>query len=273
MTLPGAADGFRALVDLVHRLRAPDGCPWDRQQRLADARGYLLEEAHEAAAALDAGDWPQIAEELGDLLFQAAFLVALGEERGTLDAAGVLRAAGDKMVARHPHVFAGEELADAAAVQRAWERRKVGSAPGGLLGGVPRSLPALLGAYRLSQKAAGVGFDWPDAAAVLAKVHEELGELEAEMPAAGRDDARLGEEMGDLLFALASLARQLEIEPEAALAAANDKFRRRFARIEARLTAAGQRLGEVTLDRLEELWQGAKAEEASGPGPSPEEEA
>ena len=251
------------LVALVARLRAPDGCPWDREQGLAELRAYLLEEAHELAAAIDGGEWGAIGEELGDLLFQAAFVARLGEEAGALTLAAVVAASHAKLVARHPHVFGGERLADAEAVVRAWEQRKAAERPEGLLAGVPASLPALLGAYRTTQKAAGVGFDWPDVAGVLAKLREELGELESEL-AAGAAAARVGEELGDLLFAAANLARHLGHDPEAALARANAKFRRRFAAVEAALAARGTRPGEATLAEMDALWEETKRAERDG---------
>ena len=279
------ATTLRDLVALVERLRAPDGCPWDREQRLGDVRAYLLEEAHEAAAAIDEESWPAIAGELGDLLFQAAFVLRLGEEAGALDAERVIAGVHDKMVARHPHVFGEERAADAQEVRQSWERRKAAASQGeSLLAGVPTSLPALVAAYRLSQKAAGVGFDWPNAPAVLEKVREELAEVEQELPAAptsneastgvndtsARDSAASSDaastndalegELGDLLFAVANLARHLGVDPERALARTNAKFRRRFAHLERRLAESGRRLGEVPLDDLEALWQEAKTQ-------------
>lgn len=271
------------LVDLVERLRAPDGCPWDREQGLADLRAYLLEEGHEAAAALDrvvagggAEAWDDLAGELGDLLFQVAFVLRLGEEAGALDAAEVVERVHRKMVERHPHVFApeggtaaqGEERGagrsaaplDAAAVQQAWEKGKLARGESrSLLGGVPESLPALLAAYRLTQKAAGVGFDWPEPAAVLAKVDEELAELRLEVAAGDEEKAR--EEVGDLLFTVANLARKLGLDPEAALAATNTKFRRRFGAVEAGLAARGRRLEEADLEEMDALWEAAKVAE------------
>jgi MazG family protein len=249
---------LQKLVDLVARLRAPDGCPWDREQRLENVRAYLLEEAHELAGAIDSGDPGEIAEELGDMLFQAAFIGRLGEEAGTFTAAGAIDQVYRKMVERHPHVFGGEELADAEAVRQAWERRKLREEPRRetLLGGVPSSLPALLGAYRLTQKAAGVGFDWSDAAAVLDKAEEEIAEVR-EALAAGRAD-QVREEIGDLLFTLANLARKLEVDPEAALAGTNLKFRRRFAAVEAGLAAKGKSAAEATLEEMDALWEEAK---------------
>src|SRR4029079_14908947 len=218
------APDLQKLLDLVTRLRAPDGCPWDREQGLADVRAYLLEEAHEAAGAIDNGDWGEIAEELGDLLFQIAFIGRLAEEAGAFSLSQVVDRVHHKMVARHPHVFGDETLADSQAVRQAWERRKLREEPGraSLLAGVPASLPALLGAYRLTQKAAGVGFDWPDAGAVLAKVDEGIGELRAAQAAGDRE--KIQEEVGDLLFTVANLARKLGVDPEAALAGTNRKF-------------------------------------------------
>jgi nucleoside triphosphate diphosphatase len=276
------------LLALIARLRGPGGCPWDRAQTLADLRAYLVEEAHEAAAAIDAvvrntpvagggedvtsapsaAAWQDLAGELGDLLFQAALVAALAEEAGAFTAAEAIDRVHAKMVERHPHVFppAGggerEELADAEAVTRAWERRKLeGGGAESLLAGVPASLPALLAAYRMTQKAAGVGFDWPDAAAVLAKLDEERAEL-AEALAAGdagaADQAAVREEIGDLLFTAANLARKLGVDPEAALAATNLKFRRRFAHVEARLAESGRRPDQADLAEMDALWQEAK---------------
>jgi len=254
---------LQVLVDLVARLRAPGGCPWDREQRLPDLRAYLLEEAHELAGAIDEGGWEAISEELGDLLFQTAFIARMAEEAGAFGAGQAIAGVEEKMIARHPHVFGGEELPDADAVRAAWERRKLAREPrqGGLLQGVAASLPALLAAYRLTQKAAGVGFDWPDAASVLAKVDEEMAELREALAApAGPRPAKdaVTEEVGDLLFTLANLARKLDVDPEAALAAANLKFRRRFAAVEVGLAARGRGPAEATLAEMDELWEAAK---------------
>ena len=252
---------LQKLLDLVTRLRAPDGCPWDREQGLADVRAYFLEEAHEVAGAIDAGDWEDLAEELGDILFQVAFIGRLAEEAGAFHVAEAIERVHRKMVARHPHVFGGESLADAESVRQAWERRKLQEEPRrtSLLSGVPNSLPALLGAYRLTQKAAGVGFDWPDAAPVLDKAEEEVAELREALAQGDREAVR--EEVGDLLFTLANLARKLDVDPEAALAATNLKFRRRFARVEEGLAARGKTAAESTLEEMDELWEAAKGEE------------
>lgn len=273
----GPGGGLESLGRLVRRLRAPDGCPWDRKQKLADLRTYLLEEAHEVAAAIDQGEPGAIAEELGDLLFQVAFVGVLGEEEGHFDLPGVAAGIEAKMIERHPHVFGeGDRLADAGAVVRAWEqakrrRRAAAAGPDGApesqLAGVPSSLPALAAAYRLGQKAAGVGFDWPDTAGVLAKVREELAEIEAELaPAGGEktpDAEALAAEVGDLLFAVANLARHLEVDPESALARGNLKFRRRFAGVERLCHERGLDLPRLGLEQLDALWDEVKRGERS----------
>ncbi len=247
------------LLDLVERLRAPDGCPWDREQTLADARGYLIEEAHEAAAAAAAGDWDEIASELGDLLFQVAFVARLGAERGTLDPGSLIDRIEEKMIARHPHVFGDEAAETAEEVLAAWERRKLAAGSDrSLLAGLPTTLPPLVAAYRMTQKAAGVGFDWPEPAAVLDKLAEETGELREALAAEAPDRAALAEELGDLLFTVVNLGRKLGVDPDAALAGANAKFRRRFARIEERLAQGGRNLADVGLEELDRLWDEAK---------------
>ncbi len=263
---------LQKLTTLVRRLRAPDGCPWDREQTLGDLRAYLLEEAHETAAAIDAGNPAELVAELGDLLFQTAFIGVLAEERGDFTLADAIEHVHAKMVERHPHVFGEDRLADTAAVREAWERRKLarreaagGTAKTSLLDGVAASLPALTAAYRMTQKASGVGFDWPDAAQVLAKIDEELAELRAALAAptdpadpSTRDAVR--EEVGDLLFTVANLARKLDVDPEGALAQTNLKFRRRFAAVEAGLAERGQTLGRATLAEMDALWEAAKKE-------------
>lgn len=270
---PGTATDLARLTALVARLRAPDGCPWDRQQTLPDLRAYLLEEAHEVAAALDSGDRSELVGELGDLLFQIVFIARLVEEAGGFELGAALAAVEAKMIARHPHVFGGETLASAREVREAWERRKVRTPEGErrslLDGATAASLPALVAAYRLTQKAAGVGFDWREAGEVVVKLDEEIAELkelltaETAEPAAAAADLRQRrtEEIGDLLFTVANLARHLEIDPEGALAAANLKFRRRFAAVEAGLAASGRNVAEASLDEMEAEWQAAKRAE------------
>ncbi len=259
MSRPGPPTDLAPLLELVARLRAPDGCPWDRRQGLSDLRAYLLEEAHEAAAAIDDGDWAGLTEELGDLLFQIAFVGRLGEEAGTLHLGDSIAHVLRKMIERHPHVFGEEKLADAAAVREAWERRKVAQEGGArsLLAGVPRSLPALTAAYRMTQKAAGVGFDWPEPGDVLVKVDEEVAELRQAVTEDGGREA-VAEEIGDLLFTAVNLARKLEVDPEAALAATNRKFRQRFAYIETALAADGRSVNDATLEEMDRLWEEAK---------------
>lgn len=255
--MPDSPD-LQKLLDLVARLRAPDGCPWDREQSLDNVRAYLLEEAHELAGAIDSGDWDELAEELGDMLFQVAFIGRLAEESGAFRLSQVIDGVYQKMVDRHPHVFGGEALADAESVRQAWERRKLREEPKRetLLGGVPSSLPALLGTYRLTQKAAGVGFDWPDAAAVLDKAEEEIAELRQALAGGRTEEVR--EELGDVLFTLANLARKLDVDPEAALAGTNRKFRHRFGAVEQGLAARGKTAAEATLEEMDELWEEAK---------------
>ncbi len=250
------SDRLKKLENLVETLRGPDGCPWDREQRLPDLRAYLLEEAHELAAAIDLRDPSEIREELGDLLFQVVFIASLLDSDGThseLDT--VVDEVHQKMVDRHPHVFGDQKLGDSTQVRRAWEAQKVGDG-NSTLGGVPNTLPALLAAYRVSQKAAGVGFDWPDVASVLDKVAEELAEVRSAI-AGGLGAGAIEEEVGDLLFATANLARKLGFDPEAALQHANGKFRRRFVAMEARLET-GETLAQRTDGELDELWQRAK---------------
>ncbi|HKI86222.1 MAG TPA: nucleoside triphosphate pyrophosphohydrolase [Thermoanaerobaculia bacterium] len=248
------------LIHLVHRLRAPDGCPWDRAQELEDVRAYLIEEAHETAAALDDGDWDEIGAELGDLLFQVAFLLELGREAGRLEPGAVIDGIEAKMVKRHPHVFGEERLETASQVAARWERRKLAEdGSEGALSGVPRSLPALVAAYRMGQKASGIGFDWPQVQEVLSKLDEEVEELKEALArdSAGRKE-ELRDELGDVLFTVANVARHLEIDPESALAASNRKFKRRFQAVERTLAEEGEDLSQVPAERLEELWRTVK---------------
>ncbi|MXX74681.1 MAG: nucleoside triphosphate pyrophosphohydrolase [Holophagales bacterium] len=255
------------IADLIDRLRVD--CPWDRELSLADLRAYLIEEAHELAAAIDERDPAAIKEELGDLLFEAVYVARLTHAEleikpGDAPLAGAIRSVIDKMVARHPHVFGDEKdrakAGSAAEVAAMWEQRKRSrDGERSVLDGVPASLPALVGAYRLGQKAAGIGFDWDSTEAVRAKVAEELGELDHET-ANDRSDqsaeakARVEEELGDVLFAVANLARHLDVDPERALAAANRKFRRRFAAMETELEPGG----DYGMEELERLWERAK---------------
>lgn len=249
---------MRRLTDLIGVLRGPDGCPWDREQTLQDVRAYLLEEAHETAGAIDELDWDNLRVELGDLLFQVAFVGSLAQEAGAFTLEEAAEAARAKMISRHPHVFGDERLEDSRAVREAWERRKRASedAASSHLDGVPGTLPALLAAYRMTQKAAGLGFDWAGAIDVVEKLDEELGELREALENEGADRVRA--EIGDLLFTVANLARHLGVDPEAALAGTNVKFRRRFAHMEATLADRGETMAETPTAELESLWERAK---------------
>lgn len=252
-------DRLAKLERLVDTLRGPDGCPWDRAQSLPDLRAYLLEEAHELAAAIDEGDPDAIREETGDLLFQIVFISRLLEQRsGSRALTEVVDTIHQKMVDRHPHVFGDETAENSDAVHRAWEERKEEQRSGSVLSGVPSTLPALLGAYRISQKAAGVGFDWPDVSGVLRKVEEELGEVVSAL-ADNSGQAAVEEEVGDLLFVTANLARKLGFDPESSLQQANRKFKRRFEAMEASLGGTN-RLSERSIEELEKLWSEAKRE-------------
>jgi MazG family protein len=266
---------FDRLVDIMRTLRSPHGCPWDREQTLQSLRPFVLEETYELLDTLDRRDVDGLREELGDFLYEAVFLAQIAEEDGHFAIGDAIQAIADKLVRRHPHVFTpdGQALGAAhtaltsTAVVEKWEDLKAreratsGPAPGKTtLSGVPRSLPALLRAYELSARAAAVGFDWVRASDVLDKIDEEVRELKETTAAAATDARRTEEEMGDLLFSIANLARKLGIEPESALRRANDKFQARFEALERQAAADGHRLQELTLDQLEERWQRVKGE-------------
>ncbi|MGE5235922.1 MAG: nucleoside triphosphate pyrophosphohydrolase [Acidobacteriota bacterium] len=255
---------FDALIELSARLRAPDGCPWDREQTLESLKTYIIEEAYEVVDAITSEDPHLLAGELGDLLFQIVFAAQIARENGWFDAADACWAAHAKMVRRHPHVFGEVAVADADEVVRNWEAIKQGERNGeGALAGVPRHLPALLKALRITEKAAALGFDWERVDDVVDKLEEEVRELRVELRA-GCDGAaltRVREELGDVLFVMANLARQIGVDPEAALQLANDKFTRRFSAMEALASARGVQLSSLQLTELDELWNRVKAEE------------
>lgn len=261
---PPRRDGaaLERLVDIMARLRGPDGCPWDREQDLRSVRPYLIEEAYEVLEALDADDVPEHRTELGDLLLQIVFQARLREEQGAFAFADVADAVSDKLVRRHPHVFGDTKVEDTREVLANWarlkeqERRGQGKVDPSALDGVPTALPALVRAERLGEKASRVGFDWPDAAQVRRKVDEELAEVDEAIAAGNRE--RLSEELGDLLFSVAQLARRLDIHPEDALREAGTKFDRRFRDMERRARARGQELRELDADALDALWTEAK---------------
>jgi nucleoside triphosphate diphosphatase len=248
------------LLAIMARLRDPErGCPWDREQDFATIAPYTIEEAYEVADAIERGDMAALKDELGDLLLQVVFHARMAEEAGLFGFDEVAAAISDKMVRRHPHVFGDAEIASVAAQNEAWEAHKAAErqASGGIesvLDGVALALPALLRAAKISRRASRIGFDWPDARAVIPKIAEEIAEVEAELDGAAAPEA-LDEEIGDLLFAAANLARKLDVEPETALRRATAKFERRFRRVEA---LAKERGIGPDLDALEALWAEVK---------------
>ena len=248
--------GLATLPYIAARLRAPDGCPWDREQTLASLKGHLLEEAHEAAAALDGEDPDAIAEELGDVLLLVTMLSQIGDEAELFDLPQVMEAVNTKLIRRHPHIFGEVQLADADAVRQHWERVKGRErhAAASALDGVPISMPALLAAGTISRKVAALGFDWRDADEVWGKVREEIAEVQE----AATPEHRL-EEMGDLLFAMVTLGRHLGVDAEEALRRANAKFRERFMRVEDVARERGLDLASMDSAELDTLWQEAKA--------------
>jgi len=251
---------FDELKQLMDRLREPGGCPWDREQTLPALRGTVLEEAYEVVEAIDSGDHDHLCEELGDLLLQVLFISRIESEGGRFDVDAVIRQVHAKLVRRHPHVFGEAEASTSGEVLRQWEQIKLEEdRDRRVLDGVPRGMPALLRANRLSAKAAHAGFDWERDEDVAAKLREEVEEFLVEEQRGSRD--RMEQEMGDLLFVIANLARRWGIDPEAALQGSNDRFVRRFGHIEARVRASGRELRETTLGELEAFWQEAKRQE------------
>ena len=263
---------FDRLVEIMRTLRAPHGCPWDREQTLASLRPYVLEETYEVLEAIESGSPEALREELGDYLFEAVFLAQISDEAGQFTIGDAIDAICDKLVRRHPHVFARGEnggLDTSGQVLEQWEQIKAKErAAAGLpekkearttLSGVPKTLPSLLRAYEISERAARVGFDWARPTDVLDKIEEEVAEVRKEVEAGATGDlSRAEEEMGDLLFAIANLSRKLGIEPEAALRRANDKFTKRFDAVEEAFAARGQALSDATLEEMEAEWQRLK---------------
>ena len=254
--------GMPRLLAIMQRLRDPvSGCPWDLAQDFATIAPYTIEEAHEVEDVIARGAWDELPGELGDLLFQAVFQAQIAADKGMFGFDDVVRAISDKMVARHPHIF-GDESRDKSAAQQTADWEKIKAAERGaarVLDGVAMGLPALTRAVKLQKRAARVGFDWPSTDQVLAKLVEEAGEL-----VEARDTltaAEVAEEFGDLLFVMANLARHLQVDPEAALRAANAKFTRRFGRIEDWLAEGGRTPAQSDLAEMDALWDRAKAEE------------
>ena len=263
-----AGDRFNELVRLMARLRAPDGCPWDQKQTFDTIKPYLLEETYEVLDAIDAGDWPELAEELGDLMLQPVFFAQMAAEAGHFRIEDCLAAINQKLIRRHPHIF-GQAVAETAEdVKRNWDQIKgsekaaKGHAQGALLDGVSRALPALAEAQQIAAKAAAKGFDWPGIDPVFEKLEEELAELDEARQ--GGQAAEIEDEFGDILFVMVNLARFLKVDPEQALRKSNAKFRRRFGYVEARLGEMGRPWEESNIDEMELLWQEAKIALKSG---------
>ena len=269
----GVGARFERLVEIMRTLRAPGGCPWDREQTIQSLKPYVLEETYEVLEAIEQGTPADLREELGDFIFEAVFLAQLSEEAGDFSIGDSLQAICDKLVRRHPHVFAreaGHEGITSERVLERWEQIKAQERQSAgkpakaktTLSGVPKSAPALLRAYELSERAARVGFDWQRADDVLAKIEEEVAEVRAEVESGAlQDAARAEEEMGDLLFAIANLARKLGIEPESALRRANAKFTTRFEALERAFADRGEKLSDAGLEKLEAEWQRVKDSE------------
>lgn len=250
------------LLEIMARLRDPErGCPWDKQQTFKTIAPYTVEEAYEVADAIERDDLVALREELGDLLLQVVYHARMAEEAGLFGFEEVAAGIGDKLVTRHPHVFGDAGIKDVAKQTEDWESRKAGEraakAQAGALDGVPLGLPSLSRAEKLQQRAARVGFDWPELAPVFGKIREELTELEREV--AGAEPPRLEDELGDVLFAVANLARKLGVDPEQALRGTNRKFERRFRHVEARLADGGRKPEQATLEEMDGYWDEAKA--------------
>ena len=265
---------FEKLVGVMRTLRSPDGCPWDREQTLASLTHFVLEEAHEVVDAIERGDMDALREEIGDHIFEGVFLAQVAAESGLFTIDDPLRTVVEKLLRRHPHVFQEDgRVHDAASKERApsaqaaldrWnslkaqERAETGQRHT-ILGSVPKSLPALLRAYKIGKRVAAVGFEWATTKDVLAKIEEEVAELRDTLDTEPANAARAEEEMGDLLFAMANLSRRLGIEPEAALRKANEKFTKRFNQLEANFHASGRTLDGATLEEMDAEWERIKA--------------
>jgi MazG family protein len=254
-----AGEKFEALVQVMSRLRAPGGCPWDRKQSFDTIKSYLLEETYEVLDAIDARDWRGVAEELGDLLLQPVFLAEMAAEQGLFTISDSLDAINEKLVRRHPHVFGDAPAETPEDVKERWDEIKKqekparGSSDESVLDGVPRNLPALVEAEKIGQKAATTGFEWPDIGGVMEKLQEEAAELVSAKETGTQE--HIEHELGDLLFTVVNLARFLKVDPEQALRKTNGRFRKRFTHVEKQIRAAPS---GISLERMEELWQEAK---------------
>jgi MazG family protein len=264
-----AGSAFQALVDIMARLRGPQGCPWDREQTLESLRGFVLEETHEVLEAIDRGDTKALRGEIGDLIFEGVFLAQIASDEGHFTVTDSLEAIAEKLVRRHPHIFdpSGRPLDTPGEVHQQWEQIKAKEqADAGerrsVLSGVPKALPSLLRAHEIGTRVGAVGFEWARTADVVDKIEEEVAELRTAVSSEGV--ARTEEEMGDLLFSIANLARRLGIDSESALRKANEKFTKRFTEVEERLHAKGRSVHEASLEEMETEWALVKAH-----GPTP----
>ena len=259
-------DNLQKLLDIMAQLRDPkDGCAWDVEQTFETIAPYTVEEAYEVAEAIDNNDMDALKDELGDLMFQAVFHARMAEEAGYFNFSDVIDAISDKMIRRHPHVFGSENYRDAEEQTVAWEeqkaRERAEKKQKSILDGVTVGLPALTRAVKLQKRAARVGFDWPSTSGVIDKLNEEMLELSEELIADKQDQEKIEEEFGDMMFVYANLARHLKIDPEQALKKANNKFTRRFNKIEQEIVNKESSFGQYSLNELEEFWQQAKIEE------------
>jgi XTP/dITP diphosphohydrolase/ATP diphosphatase len=275
---PSATASLTEAIAIMARLRGPDGCPWDREQTFDSIKRHTLEETYEVFDAIERRAWPDLKDELGDLLLQVLFYAQMASEAGYFTLQDVASNLNAKLIRRHPHIFAGAEVANSSDVLRNWEQIKQSeksasttaqsSSPQSMLDDIPRAMPAVLEASKLGSRAAKVGFDWPNADGLFDKLHEEIGELKAELtpPSTGQSKAAIEAEFGDLLFTAVNLARHLKIDPESALRATNAKFRSRFAAME---SAAGSSdaLAASTPSELDQLWNQAKNAVSEPPRP------
>ena len=260
--MPGPIYDFEKVLGIIRRLRSENGCPWDNEQTYSSLRKYLLEETYEALDAIDHNDFEGLSEELGDCIWEILFIARIAEQDGHFSIDDVVQQLGEKMVRRHPHIFGEEKLEDSEQVLRQWAQIKLEegktSCTGDILSKIPGSMPALLRAYRIGERVAKVGFDWENPQQVMEKFQEELSELNDAIESKDKD--KIEDELGDTLFALAQVARHLEVSPEDALRRASEKFTRRFANTEKQALGKGLSMEKMNIEELEALWQQSKKE-------------